>query len=408
MERPMHNAETMLDETGPGLFIFSCERSGSTLLRYIIDTHPHIACPAHLYLGRLCQDLYYTLESSLGHTLSDYSEEQQEAALLAQVRAVVNCIMTRYTAAKRKAIWCEKTPMNLEHRGVLAKVFPAARYICLYRHCLDVVHSCIGLRNYRYLPEHIPYVRHRPDNLVAAMLSNWIDKIGSLLDWEKRHSRNTLRICYESLVQDTTPTLASLFAFLELDWDESLTTQIFRQKHDAGEGDAKVQFSRSISAQSVGKGVGVPHELIPSDLEEQANALLAELGYPSIAQFYAENALRNSATEIKATIIADELFRRLYVEKADRIRAIPPSYLHPCKFVVTGNSGGTWIIDPAEPQLISQGREACASTTIVLANDLLLDLVEGRKNPLEAYEEGKLQVIGDLDVAFEFGRALFA
>jgi hypothetical protein len=219
--------------------------------------------------------------------------------------------MARYAAAKSKTIWCEKTPMNLEYRDILAKVFPAARYICLYRHCLDVVHSCIGLRNYRYLPEHIPYVQHRPDNLVAAMLSNWIDKIGHLLDWEKRHNGNVLRIYYEALVQDTTPTLAGLFAFLELGWDEALTTQIFRQRHDVGEGDAKVQFSRGISAQSVGKGVGVPRELIPSDLEEQANALLAELGYPSIAQFYVENALRNSTTEIKTTIIADELFRRL-------------------------------------------------------------------------------------------------
>jgi putative sterol carrier protein len=76
--------------------------------------------------------------------------------------------------------------------------------------------------------------------------------------------------------------------------------------------------------------------------------------------------------------------------------------------VVTGNSGGTWIIDPAEPQLISQGGEISASATVVLANDLLLDLIEGRKNPLEAYEEGKLQVVGDLNVAFEFGRVLFA
>ncbi|HEX2642137.1 MAG TPA: sulfotransferase, partial [Thermoanaerobaculia bacterium] len=34
-----------------GLFILSCHRSGSTLLRFILDTHPELYCPPEVFLG---------------------------------------------------------------------------------------------------------------------------------------------------------------------------------------------------------------------------------------------------------------------------------------------------------------------------------------------------------------------
>lgn len=81
MDKSKQNVEEISVETGSQLFILSCERSGSTLLRYIVDTHPRIACPGHLYLGRLCQYLYQTMKSSLGQALA---EEKKEAVLLAE------------------------------------------------------------------------------------------------------------------------------------------------------------------------------------------------------------------------------------------------------------------------------------------------------------------------------------
>jgi hypothetical protein len=41
----------------PPIFILSCYRSGSTLLRYILDSHPDVYCPPELSLGQSAVDL---------------------------------------------------------------------------------------------------------------------------------------------------------------------------------------------------------------------------------------------------------------------------------------------------------------------------------------------------------------
>ncbi|MFN2568680.1 MAG: sulfotransferase [Candidatus Dormibacteria bacterium] len=39
------------------IFVVCCSRSGSTLLRYILDTHPLVACPPELHVAQLCRRL---------------------------------------------------------------------------------------------------------------------------------------------------------------------------------------------------------------------------------------------------------------------------------------------------------------------------------------------------------------
>ncbi|BBL71145.1 sulfotransferase [Methylogaea oryzae] len=391
------------------LFILSCERSGSTLLRYIVDTHPQIACPGHLYLGRLCQSLEGALWPTLGQTLPGMDDGEKAAAVAAEIRRIVGGMMSRYADAKGKSLWCEKTPMNLDYLDVIRRAFAQARYVCLYRHCMDVVHSCVGLSAYRYLPEHIPYVQRHPDNIVVAMMSNWIDKTERLLAFERQNPGGCHRLRYESLVCDTPAALEGLFGFLAVDWSPDLIEAVFTQRHDSGEGDAKVQFAGRISADSVGKGRQVPRDLIPQALQERADALLALLDYPSIDAFYRRHAVGPAtAPTARAEQAADDLFQRLWAGKQERLRRADGLASCSCKFVVTGGNGGAWIVDPASREGVvpADGRET--SSTVALSAELLRDIADGRKNPMEAYEEGQIEVAGDRDVAFEFGRLLFA
>ncbi|NOR70815.1 MAG: hypothetical protein GQ532_14175, partial [Methylomarinum sp.] len=131
------------------VFILSCERSGSTMLRYIIDTHSKIACPGHLYLGSLCESLNRTLMGSVAQTLAEANKEAQQDFIVIETRKIIHNIMDSYIEAKGKQIWCEKTPMNLDHLSLLETHFPEAKYICLYRHCMDVVNSSINLSKFR-------------------------------------------------------------------------------------------------------------------------------------------------------------------------------------------------------------------------------------------------------------------
>ncbi|MCA1615986.1 MAG: sulfotransferase, partial [Acidobacteria bacterium] len=75
----------------PPFFILSTPRSGSTLMRYIVDTHPEVACPSELNLGVLCDDLYMVVALTLGQTLPDPpGSAANERAVLAEVRRIVD------------------------------------------------------------------------------------------------------------------------------------------------------------------------------------------------------------------------------------------------------------------------------------------------------------------------------
>ena len=60
------------------VFILCTPRSGSSLLRYILDTHPAICCPGELSLGQLCKDLYTAFYYTVGQVRAS-SEESRDA-----------------------------------------------------------------------------------------------------------------------------------------------------------------------------------------------------------------------------------------------------------------------------------------------------------------------------------------
>jgi hypothetical protein len=83
----------------PPVFVLSCERSGSTLLRYIIDTHPQVCSPAHLHLGQLCASLYTTILFSIGQTMEVTDETMRERLVAVETRRIVDELMDRYVSA---------------------------------------------------------------------------------------------------------------------------------------------------------------------------------------------------------------------------------------------------------------------------------------------------------------------
>src|SRR5215510_15752911 len=249
------------------IFILSCERAGSTLLRYIVDTHPDIACPAELNLGELCDALYHSVYYSLGQVVaSDETERSSRAAQ--KVRQIVSALMDEYTTAKGKRIWCEKTPRNLQTLEILHEVFPDARYICLHRNCMDVVHSSLEVNWPSFMNQLAPYIKRNHENLTAAIVDSWIDKTGKLVAFERANQEKCFRITYESLVLEPVASLDAMFAFLGLRFDPRLLDSVFLVRHDEGPGDDRIQFSKEIRKGSLGQGSTLSPRRIPSLLLE--------------------------------------------------------------------------------------------------------------------------------------------
>jgi hypothetical protein len=249
-------------------------------LRYILDTHSEIWCPGELALGQLIRAMRFTLSRGV----AAHSEASAEADRLTQqrTRETIGELLTAFAAGRGKYVWCDKTPANLQFLEDIEWAFPDARYICLYRQSLDVVHSCLEISRNGFMIELAPYVKRNPYNLSAAMLESWVEKTERLVALETR-SRRAFRLYYEALVNDPTGTLRQLFKFLDVRCDDSLLGRVFTTPHDAGGGDPKIRSSVRIEQDRIGKGAAIDRAAllrIPPELLERRLNLHIELGYP--------------------------------------------------------------------------------------------------------------------------------
>jgi protein-tyrosine sulfotransferase len=265
----------------PPVFILSCERSGSTLLRYLLDAHPEICSPGELALGHLLRDLQRVVMRTLARVVPG-SEDERSAFTRREIRRIVEGIMDRYAAGRGKRIWCDKTPSNLFSLAEIDATFPDARYVCLYRQSLDVVQSCLDVSRFGFMHGLAEYVERNPRNVVAALLESWAEKTAVILRFEESHPSRCFRVCYEGLVNDPEPTLDGLFEFLGLQWDRSLLDHALTDPHDTGGGDPKIRRTSKIERDRVGNGARLRARLdtVPEGIVGKITELHLELGYP--------------------------------------------------------------------------------------------------------------------------------
>lgn len=266
----------------PPLFLLSAERSGSTLLRYILDTHPDICCPGELFLGQLALALHTTLSRTTA-LLEQGGGEARESFTRTEARRLILGPVEAYTRARGKRFWCDKTPANLEHLGEIEATFPGARYICLHRACLDVVHSCLESRRSRGTQDaYTPFEGTHPELIVSFMLEKWVQAAERMLAFEASHPDRCHRIRYEDLLADPPRALEPLFKFIGVPWEPSLLGKVFTAPHDIGTGDEKILSTDRILKDNAGKGRAIDPALLaklPRGLLERRKKAEQALGY---------------------------------------------------------------------------------------------------------------------------------
>lgn len=384
------------------IFVLCTPRSGSTLLRYILDAHPKICCPPELALGPLAEQLYWAVFYSVAQPQASTDDERRLIAI-AEVRRVIDDLMCRYARLKKKEFWSEKTPKNLPHAKRLNEVFPDAAYICLYRNCMDMVYSSIESSRYGKMDELWDY---------RQIYQAWIDQTSELLKFEREHPSRCFRIKYEALVLDPPGVLRRLFDFLGVEWEEKLIDQVFTAQHDIGRGDPKVNFSNKIYQNAIGKGSSIKRESVPPLLLEKINFLLQELNYPIVGP----NWNYSRSPYLRAAISGDN--SRQLAQVAEVFTTYIPRRLHQqeqslsdlngtLKIVVKGDDGGIWKVafDEKPARIIAE--DGSADCTISVVSGDLLKIANGELNAGECFLQARLRVAGDELLAYKLGHILF-
>lgn len=430
------------------VFVLCGPRRGSTLLRYILDTHSQIASPGEVDLGSLCS----RLEDVIRWTQpGEVSLVEPTEVSLAGTREIVDRIMSSYASRRGKRIWCDKSIDNLHHLELLPLVFPDARYVCLYRDSLDVVYSCLECSRQGFMGPLAPYVARRPENLIAAMMEAWIDHTTTVLEFERLYARRCFRLRYEDLVGSPEDALRPLLAHLGVEWEDGMVDAVFSSQHDPGGGDPKIDFSRRIEDSRVGRGRRLHLAEVPDGLRRRVDELSAQLSYPPLgagrrlpggAQSHVETdeageagetTVRAGASAADGTLgtaagaggadadtrrFFDQFLPRLLGERTDLAAALRGS----CRVVIEGQGGGRWQLDftgegcsvgtvadsaDSAGTAGSGGSGGAADCTVILGVEDFEDIVAGRVNPMVSLWDGKVSVEGDSTLAGQVAQLLY-
>jgi hypothetical protein len=269
------------------VFVLCNGRSGSTLLRFVLDAHPELACPPETNLPVLCAQLATVWSLIEGAPLSenrgDEPPEIPEAAI-AGVRETMDRMVGSYLARRGKKRYCDKSLGTARYAPLLQRVYPDARFICVYRHPMDVIASGAeacpwGLSGYGF----DPYIAATPGNAVMALANFWADNVQVTLAAEERFAAQCFRLRYEDLVIDPEATAAALFDFLGVAAAPGISAACFSAERERfGPADYKIWYTSQISPDSVGRGWSVPAGMIAPQLLAVMNGLAGKLGYLAI------------------------------------------------------------------------------------------------------------------------------
>lgn len=75
------------------------------------------------------------------------------------------------------------------------------------------------------------------------------------------------------------------------------------------------------------------------------------------------------------------------------------------KFVVSGDNGGTWIVNCKDSPGVTAG-DAPADLTVSVAGSDLSDIIDGKLNPQMAFMSGKIKIQGNMALAMKLGEVL--
>lgn len=266
------------------IFIVGTQRSGTTLLRLILNAHPDIAIPEEarfftplltpqrikrVLAGAELQKLVSYLRANEQFKLWNFDREpflndlaNRDSATLAEI---MNLMFSSYAACEGKTRWGDKS-LFFGSMQLLYEMFPRARFIHIVRDGRDVFDSWRSMDPSKGHP--------------AVMALDWRHKLASI---EKSIAQlpdsNTLTLRYEDLVSQPEDMVRSICTFLGIDFDANMLEFHKTSQRYIGDHHSKLIF-KAIDDANISKWRKNMSQDEIKIYELMAHKSLTQYGYP--------------------------------------------------------------------------------------------------------------------------------
>ena len=282
-------------------FVVGANRSGTTLLRLMLDAHPELAIPPETHFVPNLIELFEEGEPSRDDALAliaarpefgDFgmSEDELRDAMAAEpdtARGALLAFYGLYSAKQSKSRCGDKTPGYSTSMRDIEGVLPEARFVHIIRDGRDVALSVMS--------------RGLKERTIEELAQRWKRRIKRTRKQGTTVAHYT-EVRYEDLITDTEATLRGLCEFLDLPFDPAMLTYHERAAERMSEMSGELESAEGRQALPAGHrsemhaATSQPpqreriekwkREMARNDsesFEEIAGDLLAELGYETIS-----------------------------------------------------------------------------------------------------------------------------
>ena len=181
------------------IFVVGCQRSGTTVLRLMLDSHPNISCgPETRFLSHM-----ETITGADWHRISRFGFPREY--WLNKMAEFFDSFQSEYAQARGKQRWADKSPLYALILDFLWELFPDAQVVHVIRDVRDVTASHRTAFGYK--------------SALGAPLKwqRYIHEVRRAAEHAPAGQYHELR--YEQLVADREGTLRELLGFLGEEWD---------------------------------------------------------------------------------------------------------------------------------------------------------------------------------------------
>ena len=183
-----------------------CPRSGSTLLRVMLDSQTSLLTGSYLPHKLACRFDIATQELwQLCRQATDHAH-------------FVELFFERYAASRGKLRWGDKTPQNIHHIAWILRHFPRAKFIHVVRDGRDVV--CSMRTHPRFRVVHGQTVPTRIQRPLQPCIQAWLRYTAAGMNWRGHADYREVR--YEDLVETPETTMRGVCEFLGEPYDPTL------------------------------------------------------------------------------------------------------------------------------------------------------------------------------------------